>query len=141
VSGKLERGRKAAARRRRGGESGAAALEFALLAPLLFAFLFGTFELGWAMHCGASVRFAIEQASRALIIDPNTSASQIQATAQARLTGLPIDGLSVSLANENVSGEPIVRVSWQYSYSMALPYVPTASFHFDSSTVVPLPVS
>ena len=125
--------------RRRGGESGAAALEFALLSPVLIALLFGTYELGWAIHCGASVHFAIERASRALLADPNTTAQQIQTSAQAQLSGIPVSNLQVSLAREAASTGQITRVSWSYSYAMALPYVPSAVFHFDSSTSVPMP--
>jgi Flp pilus assembly protein TadG len=142
VSAEQKLARRLAAReRRRDGESGAAALEFALLSPVLFALLFGTYELGWALHCGATVRYAIERSARQLIVNPNTTADAIQSAAQARLVGLPISNLHVSTGQETVAGEQIVRVSWQYAYTMALPYVPNASFTFDSSTVVPLPTS
>jgi Flp pilus assembly protein TadG len=127
--------------RRRGGEAGATTLEFALVAPMLFAFLFGTYELGWALHCGSTVRFAVERAARQLIVNPNTTADQIQSAAQTRLSGLPISNLSVTTAQESASGGQIVRVSWQYAYTMALPFTPSASFTFNSSTVVPLPAS
>lgn len=125
--------------KRRNGESGAAALEFALLSPVLFAFLFGTYELGWAIHCGASVRFAVERAARLLLANPSTTAQQIQNSAQAQLSGIPVSNLQVSLSTEAASTGQITRVSWSYSYAMALPYVPNAVFHFDSSTVVPMP--
>jgi Flp pilus assembly protein TadG len=116
-------------------------VEFALVSPILFGLLFGTYELGWAMHCGATVRFAVTRAARTLIANPSASADDIQSAARARLTGLPVSNLSVTLAPETVSGEQIVRVSWHYTYSMQLPYVPDATFNFDSSTVVPLPAS
>jgi Flp pilus assembly protein TadG len=142
VSADLKRSKRQAARlRRRHGESGAAALEFALLAPVLFAMLFGTYELGWALHCGATVRYAIERASRALILDKTTTADAIQTAALTHLAGLPISSLHITLNPETVSGEQIVRVSWQYNYTMSLPYVPSALFTFDSSMVVPLPTS
>lgn len=130
----------AAARRRarRRGDGGAAALEFALLAPVLLALLFGVFELGWALHCGATVRYAIERSSRALITDPTTTANAIKTAAQARLTGLPVSNLEVSVANETIGTGQIARVSWRYNYNMALPYVPSTIITFDSSMVVPI---
>ncbi len=130
----------AAARRRarRRGDSGAAALEFAMLAPVLLALLFGVFELGWALHCGASVRYAIERSSRALITDPNTTASALQSAAQARLSGLPVSNLEISITKETVGTGQIARVSWRYNYNMALPYVPDTTITFDSSMVVPI---
>jgi Flp pilus assembly protein TadG len=131
--------RRAGSGLRRGGESGAAAVEFALLAPVLFALLFGAYELGWALYCGATVRFAIERASRALISNPSTTAAEIKSAAQTRLSGLPINSLAVTTDQESAAGAQIVRVSWQYAYTMALPFVPDTTFHFDSSTVVPLP--
>ena len=132
------------ARRRLGLEAlrrcarGGATVEMALVFPVLAAFLFGTFEIGWAMHCGATVRSAVEHAARPLLSNATTSAATIQAAAQADLNGVPVKNLQVTLTNENLSGGSVVLVSWQYTYDTMLPFVPTTAFRFDSSTIVPV---
>ncbi len=101
MSGKLQ-----SRRLRRFGRdrSGATAVETALVTPFLVMFLFATFELGWAMQCGSSVREAVEHGSRALISNPDMSASELTSRINARLEGLPIDNLQVTVAQEWITG-------------------------------------
>jgi Flp pilus assembly protein TadG len=118
--------------------SGATAVETALVTPFLMLFLFAVFELGWAMQCGSSVREAVEFGSRALISNPDMTAEQLTERVDARLDGLPIDNLEVTVAQEWLSGNiQVSRVSWTYDYQLALPMVPETLFHFGSSLVIP----
>jgi Flp pilus assembly protein TadG len=110
----------------------------ALIAPVLIGFLFGIFEMGWAAHCGATVRYAVERSARVLISNPNTTAATIQTAVQGRLNGVPVNNLSIALAQETISTGQVIRVSWTYSYNTALPFVPSTLFTFNSSMIVPL---
>ena len=118
--------------------SGATAVETALVTPFLMMFLFGVFELGWAMQCGSSVREAVEHGSRALISNPDMTAEQLTAHIDERLADLPIDNLEVSVAQEWLTGNiQVSRVTWTYDYQLGLPLIPHTLFHFGSSLVVP----
>lgn len=120
-------------------QSGAGALEFAIVSPVLIALLFGILELGFAINNGATIGHAVEQAARSLIIDPNTTQSQLLAQVQAQTPGIPDGAISLSL-NKSTTGSnaQIATVTWSYTYMTSLPYVPHDLLSFGSSVVVPL---
>ena len=56
---------------------GVAAIEFAILAPMMFILIFGTVEIALDMMADASVQFAAQQASRAgLVVETPTGESR-----------------------------------------------------------------
>lgn len=124
---------------RRGWNSGATAVETALILPVLLTFVFGIFNLGWAMYCGAEVRHAVERSSRLLIKDPATSATTILTDVKSQLSSA--DPTAVSLTKETQAlgtGGGIAKLNWTYAYTVSAPFIRTATFNFDSVTVVPL---
>ncbi|HYE45439.1 MAG TPA: TadE/TadG family type IV pilus assembly protein [Caulobacter sp.] len=126
-------------RRRRGPESGAAALELALVLPLFLALVFGIFNYGWALYVGNDVRHAIERCSRLLILDPNTSESQLVEAVAERLAVADIEDVDLSMATETLTGGTrVARISWTYRYAVNVPFVPQAVFNFDNHLLVPL---
>src|SRR5215212_6938024 len=70
-------------------EQGASALEFALVCPVFFLMLFGLFEFGWALHCGASVRAAVTKEIRLLIASSDTTQAQFETAVKEELAGTP----------------------------------------------------
>ncbi|HEX8234096.1 MAG TPA: TadE/TadG family type IV pilus assembly protein [Caulobacteraceae bacterium] len=122
--------------------SGAGAVEFALVCPLLFALLFSALELGWAISCGSSVRSEVQSAARALMINPALSSADMQKRVEDRLKGLPIKGFVITVTDEWINGNARVkRVAWDYKYDMAMPLVPDVLFNFSSNIVVPTPTA
>lgn len=126
-------------RPRRGAQSGAAAVELALVSPLFIALIFGIFNLGWAMHCGAEVRHAVERSTRMLIANPSTTSEQLETAVHGLLHAADPEQVSVVLTQEAVGPAQIARISWTYSYTMSTPFIPDKVFTFDASMVVPLP--
>jgi Flp pilus assembly protein TadG len=126
------------ARRLRFGtdQSGAAALELALVAPALIVCLFGAFNLGLAYYSGAAVRNAVQRASRVLIASPDTPASTLQSSATAMLANVPAQNLTLTVASETVNGAAVKRVSWTYSYPLSIPFMSDRTLSFDSSLLV-----
>ncbi|HEX6860819.1 MAG TPA: TadE/TadG family type IV pilus assembly protein [Caulobacteraceae bacterium] len=124
---------------KRGWDSGAAALEAALILPVLLTFIFGALNVGWALYCGAEVRHAVERSTRLLIADPTTSVSAIQTAVDDRLQAADPADVDLTMAQETVgtSGQ-IARLSWTYAYTVAMPFVDDFTLHFDSSLIVPL---
>ena len=127
------------ARPRRGPEDGAAALELALVSPLFIACVFGIFNLGWALYCGAEVRHAIERSTRVIIADPATTEEQLITAVEGHLSAASIDDVGLELTTEDVGDEgQIARISWTYAYELTAPFINAAPLSFDSSIVVPL---
>lgn len=126
--------------RRRGPESGAAALETALVMPVFLTLVLGILNVGWGLYCGAEVRNAVERSTRLLIIDPETPAADIEAAVKADLNGANPDDVIFTMAPEEVgeTGGAVARLSWTYGYTIDAPFVKPIVLDFGSSVVVPL---
>jgi Flp pilus assembly protein TadG len=124
---------------RKGPESGAAALEMALVAPLFMTMVLGTLNVGWGLYCGAEVRHAVERSTRLLIADPETPIETIEAEVLDTLSAADPDDVDVSMTTETVgtTGE-IARLTWTYRYTIDVPFVEPVVLNFDSSIVAPL---
>ena len=122
-------------------DSGATALELALVMPVFITLVFGIFNYGWAIYCGNEVRNAVENASRLLIEDPDTTLDDLRAEVEARLSGASIDDVTLSMATETVgTSTDVARISWTYVYTVDTPFIDQTLLRFDSSIVAPLRV-
>ena len=126
--------------RRRGPESGAAALETALVLPVFLTLVIGILNVGWALYCGAEVRHAVERSTRLLIIDPETTEEAIQTAVMADLHGADPNDVVLTMAAEDVGedGGQVARLTWTYGYTVDVPFVNPIVLDFGSSIVVPL---
>ena len=121
---------------------GSTALEFAIVGPVLVAFLVGIVSMGYALYADSAVRSAIQRSSRMLISNPSTTADAIKSNAQAYLAGLPIDDLTVLISSSSISGTLAYKtVSWTYRYPFSAPFVTSHTFQFGSSIAVPMAVA
>jgi Flp pilus assembly protein TadG len=77
------------ARMRGRGRSGSAAIEFAIIAPVLFLFLFGTIETGVIYFAGTALQNATDDAARLVRTGQASSftASQFKTQVCSELTG------------------------------------------------------
>ena len=120
-------------------DSGATALELALVMPVFITLVFGIFNYGWAIYCGNEVRNAVENASRLLIEDPDTTLDDLRAEVEARLSGASIDDVTLSMATETVgTSTDVARISWTYVYTVDTPFIDQTLLRFDSNIVAPL---
>ena len=120
-------------------EGGSSALEFALICPVFFMMLFGIFEFGWALHCGASVRAAITKEIRLLIANSETTQSQFETAVKEELAGTPGAAVAITFAPEMIGTTAATRISWTYDYQVLFPLLPNVTMSFGSSTLVPKP--
>jgi Flp pilus assembly protein TadG len=124
---------------RKGWNSGAAAVELALILPVFITFMFGIINLGWAMFCGAEVRHAVERSTRLLIKDPTTSADAILTNVKSQLSAASPSAVTLTKTTQSIgTGGGIAKLSWTYGYTLTLPFVKSVTLHFDSNMVVPL---
>jgi Flp pilus assembly protein TadG len=97
-------------RRFAGDRSGGAALEFALLGPVVLLFVIGFFQVAWAMYCSSSVRYALHNSARALVIDPTISQGQLQQMVRDAVSPLASPNVNVTLTpSERASRYPRPR--------------------------------
>ena len=82
-------------------QAGATAVEFALIAPILFLLLFGAMEAGRLLFVQAALHHAVADAARCASINPDTCSSpkalalEIQAGMAALSAPMPVDAAAL----------------------------------------------
>ncbi|WP_296742734.1 TadE/TadG family type IV pilus assembly protein [Mesorhizobium sp.] len=128
-----------AARSFAGNISGGAALEFALVAPLLIMLLFGVFAFGWSMNADSSVRYTLEASARSLQLNNTLSQSAIQSIATQKLQSLGLQNINVTIATDPASnGFRMAHVTATYSYVINFPYFSNYPINYSTTVNVPL---
>ncbi len=109
-------------------EEGASAVEFAIIAPLLFMLVFGIISFGIAFMQLQTVRGAVREGARASAV--GASASQVQtqvmnSAAGGIPTGTTVD-LSKATCSSGVGSDTIVALAWNgQSINVTIPFFPT----------------
>ena len=109
-----------------------------MVLPIFVAMVFGIIQFGWAQHCNSSLRFAVEKASRALLLDPTLSESALQTMVQNTLQGVSDTNVTVHLHIDTTAAGKVANVSGLYSTVVGVPAL--ASFPISYSTTVSTPL-
>jgi Flp pilus assembly protein TadG len=119
-------------------EAGATAVELAFILPVLVMLVFGVIQLGWALHCGSSVRYAVEQASRTVMLNPSTTQAQVQSQVTAALQGVADpNNVTVTLTFDTSSGTRVAKIAAVYTHTLSVPMLPGWTLKFRPQSVVP----
>lgn len=120
--------------------SGAAALEFAIAFPLLALALAGLAQFCWAQHCASTMRYAMTQASRALMLNPTMTESAFVALVKSKLANA--DGnVTVSLAISTTGGLKVATATGIYTPTFALIFGPALPIRYSAKVVTSMPSS
>lgn len=69
----------------RSNVSGAAAVEFAIVGPLIFALMFWFFDLGFSLYVRNSFNHAVNAVAREIYVDPDKTEDEIKADLNVEL--------------------------------------------------------
>ena len=115
--------------------SGAAAIEFAVIASVLVFVCLGVIELGRGLHVRSELAFVADLAARKVLITPDVSDADLQALADAAFTGpRPQD---VGLTAPVDEGGASRTVTVEYPFSFLIPSI-SDTFDITVSRRVPL---
>jgi Flp pilus assembly protein TadG len=108
-------------------ETGAAAVEFAIVAPVAVMMILGSIECGRLMFLLNDMQASLSTAARAWMIDPDASNSSVEEVFCERAVLVDCDETTLTITSETVNGQP-----WR---------IITASMAFNSplSHLLPLP--
>src|SRR5215472_9109196 len=116
-------------RARRGGERGAAAVEFALLLPLLLLIVFGLIDFGRAINAQITITQAAREGARALAFGQSTYQSRALAAAIG-LSGVTVtdepDSLGVTgcpAGSAQTGDDAVVQVKYTFSFVTPIGFV------------------
>ncbi len=107
---------------RRQGEEGAAAVEFALVLPILVVLLLGMMEFGLVFYRQQVITNASREGARAGIIvgDPRPTEAEIRNVVESYLTSASLDTGSATISvtgAQGISGSSLtVRVQYPYNF-------------------------
>jgi Flp pilus assembly protein TadG len=107
---------------------------------VLFALLFGLFQLGWALHCNQSVDWAVQTAARQLVATPALTQSQLQSTVQSLLTHVADpSSVTVSLTEDAAGVSPqLAHVTASYVHTIEVPFLSSYSYTYNTSSTMVL---
>ena len=109
-------------------QSGVAAIEFSLVAPVLFMMIFGAIEVGRILFAQHSLDEAARVSARWVTVHgskssaPATQATAIQKAREVAGTGAGVEG-TVTFQPDNSPGS-IVVVSLSRDHTFVLPFIP-----------------
>jgi Flp pilus assembly protein TadG len=112
-------------------EDGAAAVEFAFCLPVFLAIVFGIIQFGLTQHDFSSVRYAMQTASRALVIDPDLNQTTLQALVDAELAGKTNADVTVALNKTVTANGLIATLSATYVAEFGVPTVATFTIPYN----------
>lgn len=121
-----------------GNEAGATAVEAAICLPILIIVLFGVFQFGWVQHTRSSLRFTLEEASRLLVIDPDTTQATVQTFVGNKFRDLAKGEVTVSLVKSDTPNGRIASLSATFNSVFAVPLV--GSFSIPHNVTVTRPI-
>ena len=119
-------------------EDGAAAVEFALLAPILIMLILLTLQIGIALHKGNTVQWAINKAARAALLDTTLDEAGIQAFIDERIDSIDKQAkIEIEYSVAVVGTATLGTISGTYYHPIEVPLLPPFTAQFDIDVSVP----
>jgi Flp pilus assembly protein TadG len=105
--------------------SGAVAVEFALVFPLLVVFVLGIYAVGSVMHSISSVRYALEETGRMLQMDSSLTQEDLQTAIDQKLAYYGKQAVTLTKTVDTDSyGSSVAHLTATYPYYIAVPFIP-----------------
>ena len=119
------------------GESGSAAIEFAVVGPLFIAMLMGIFWFGKAYFDTQTLQTAVESAGRTMALSSGVTQSQLQTAVQNGLADIGNPTVTVSYTTTTISGVSVGHLSATMTRSYVVPLLKTYTFTYTADTYLP----
>ena len=104
-------------------DSGAVAIEFAIVGTLLIAASLGIIEFGRAMQVRNELSFAADFAARQVLTDDTVADSVVESKIREIFNAADPDLLEVTLGTETVDGVDFRTLSLTYPFTPFIPFV------------------
>lgn len=127
--------RKSRSRRRlRGAAEGSAAIEFAVLAPVFFAFLFGIIYLGKIYLDTQTLQTAVESAGRLISVNSSVTQDQLKTAIQNQLGVIGSPTITVSYTTTTINGQSVGHLSATVTRTYVVPFITTYNMTYTAET-------
>lgn len=114
-------------------------MEFALIAPVFLVLLLGVYEFGHAMHNASSVNYALEEASREIVLTPDLSEAALEQKVLSRLERLSSATVDVTLTRRTVGDVVYADATATYRHALNIPLFASEPIEIRSDVTVLTP--
>lgn len=97
-------------------QAGTAAIEFALVAPVLILMIYGIIEVGRGLWIQNAMQLAVEEGARFAMANPTATDAQVLDRARAMLAGLNTNYFTFTVGVENGTEIDYVTVSANHNF-------------------------
>ena len=106
---------------------GSTAIEFALVAPVLFLIIFSAIEFGRLMWTQSALHFAVEEAARCASVTPGVcgTTGQIASYAAGTVTALNIASSAFTATSPSCGHKVTASLTYQFLATGLFPFTPT----------------
>lgn len=108
-------------KKRRGGEHGTSAVEFALVATVLFFLLLGIIEIGRALYLQHAVNAAAHEVARAIAGTPDLTQGELKQIVAVRAPALDASKVTIQVGKDSEHRRITVTVS--YPFEPIVPFI------------------
>jgi len=116
---------------------GATAVEFALVAPVVLVLFMTAVEVGRALWIRASIQFAVEEASRYVMVNTSNCNSTAETQAANEIIGFNSANVTFTTAQSITGTITFCEISATYNFSVIVPIVPFSAT-FSAKSKVPI---
>ena len=120
-----------------GSTAGSAAVEFAIVGPLLVAFLIGIVSFGRVYFDTQTLQTAVESAGRTIALSSGVTQSQLQTAVQNGLANIGSPTVTVSYTTITVNGVSVGHLSATLTRSYVVPLINTYNMTYTADTYLP----
>ena len=119
-------------------ESGAAAVEFALIAMVAICVFLGIVEFGRALYMRNELSYAADLAARKILVNPLVATADLETTIRSSLTFGDSEELQLTFGTESVDGASFRTLSVRQPLTLLIPNLSNAGVVFTIDRRVPL---
>ena len=109
----------------RGDETGAAAVEFALVSSAFVTFMFGIAYAAIMLHTNASLQWAVETTIRQAAINPSVTQTQLTTTLNTYLASTSLPSATTVSYTITAGTPPVANLTASFNRSFTIPFVST----------------
>jgi len=118
-------------------ESGAAAVEFAIVSAVFITFVIGIAYAAIMLHSNAALQWAVETTVRRAALDPNVTQTALQTDVNALLTTTHMPNAAVAYSVADVGGVPVATLTASFTRTFTIPFVSTFNTTYTATAKTP----
>lgn len=119
---------------------GVAAVEFAILSPIIIIMIIGVLESGRLLYTRSAMQSGLEMAGRYAMVHPSASQSTLQEIAFGDLDVYDAGGAAPTLTKNSQGGSDadFIVLQAKIDHKLLIPFIDRSSVSLSAQTVVPI---